>query len=1386
MATSPLPPIGDPAIRKRLDAIAAARDGFVSGNISAFEKALAAVAGEFKQSVLGLLAAQQAGGNTGLLAASLDDLTAVQTEIKAQLVAAGYPQLAQKFVGKFDQSQELALDTLKAVQVDPTKFTVFDKAAIANLKAMNLDWLEHLGDQAVASVSRGIVQSSLLGTGRAQTIKAISQAVDSNLNKYAATYYDTALNTFDRTVHWQAYTAAGVSKFVYVGPADIKTRPFCSTHLNKVYTKTQMAAMTNGTSLSPVSRFAGGYNCRHHWMPAPEAVGQPEARTPLFIVPEPDQNPKATPAEKLTAAKNAKKGAAAGLTKALNADKGGVTDHMKVQSAKLKLQDAQDALLTAQANFRASAKQERVKKTFEKWGQTAGQAAQSAQQAKLAAFAANPPQPFAVLDAKLQEGLAFGQAKQKASKIIAAKGTVTKAVTKLQAGLVGQSGSDPAVFAKKMELKAAIDPKLAALDKQIVTSTKALKKMEPGSYAAQLEAFKIEQANAAKAGLQAKFGAYIPTAAEIQTHEEAKKAIAALKSVAAKAAGNDPTAVDAAWEVLKGKGGLKFESMAAVGGNTGDPKEFWTDAAGNRYLVKPQPAGRQITVYAEESAYKVARLINPDAVEVRAFTFRGPDGKMREASLQKIVTNEGELKGLARGQEAVVKAMSTKQLAQVQAEQVVDWLVSNHDGHAGQFLRMADGSVRAIDKAQAWKFLGRDRLAADYHPNQVETEPIYNTMLRLAKKGDIKLDPAATLAAIKRAEAITDDQLRAALQQLQEAKGLYTPGQEKGFVDSVIARRNSIRADFERLYQEALNNPNFRFEPKAAAAQTDKVAAPGFVYLDQAAIVRVEKAAKAGWQGQTIIIDKADIEDQNVRVNQETGPDGHPRTVITFRMRPEAQDKVVKALGVDPNKPVSAVVAAAKSPAAMTPAELVTPFKKDIPGTNFQGWYWTGPDGKEHAIASNQQFQMLLNGQTPSFKKPYGSGMMSDQEKADLQAAAKLYLQHVDQARAALAKPATTAPAKVALEAKLQVPTLSERKVQKGGDLVAVADNRKFSDITGGADPDNMKQVAIKFADGATGTVNLWVKGQTAEGNVYAHQGRVQMLIPGPVTPERVEAAMRNVDLMGMSAKVAAPEDRERLYLTQHAAINKLADSAEWKKAEAGGVPAMRAFWSKRVGADVTALKTYNPDGVYEWDWRGEMEQAGSRRLLRFDMDIKKEMGPQLTIYHATRYGGKDTVSFLEAALPTNRALISTIEKARIGVPISRASGGASAVEDQRTGGASYAFTRLRNHTNDSGLYFKPHVLKRMDAISYGSDMYGRVHGTNPSRQRAGSIQEWRDNSNKYSNETIFKDSLSILHDLDFIKAASPDERDRIIQAFKNNGIKEFPDGRPVESVVKL
>ncbi len=166
--------------------------------------------------------------------------------------------------------------------------------------------------------------------------------------------------------------------------------------------------------------------------------------------------------------------------------------------------------------------------------------------------------------------------------------------------------------------------------------------------------------------------------------------------------------------------------------------------------------------------------------------------------------------------------LTTIELEQIQREHVVDWLIANHDGHSKQFIRARDGRVYGIDKGQAFKFLGQDKLTLDYHPNGVcgEEEPFYNKVFRAAKEGKVRVDPTATLRYIQEVEKIADEDYLDLLRPYAEGRFAKDPAGLRHFYDQALERKHNLRRDFEGYYADVLGDRGFRFDKLSAATGT--------------------------------------------------------------------------------------------------------------------------------------------------------------------------------------------------------------------------------------------------------------------------------------------------------------------------------------------------------------------------------------------------------------------------------------------------------------------------------------------------------------------------------------------------------------------------------------
>lgn len=168
--------------------------------------------------------------------------------------------------------------------------------------------------------------------------------------------------------------------------------------------------------------------------------------------------------------------------------------------------------------------------------------------------------------------------------------------------------------------------------------------------------------------------------------------------------------------------------FSGKGSGGSKPKEIWTDPDGNQYMFKPVKKGEEFVAYAEAIGGKISRLLNPQAPDIFTNSLNGRFGVM-----QRFLPAEST--GITND----VTQLSVEDIKTLQREHVVDWLISNHDGHKNQFIRLEDGELVGIDKGQAFKYMGKDRLSTDYHPNAKygEDEPIYNYLWRAYERGDL-------------------------------------------------------------------------------------------------------------------------------------------------------------------------------------------------------------------------------------------------------------------------------------------------------------------------------------------------------------------------------------------------------------------------------------------------------------------------------------------------------------------------------------------------------------------------------------------------------------------------------------------------------------------------
>jgi hypothetical protein len=246
-------------------------------------------------------------------------------------------------------------------------------------------------------------------------------------------------------------------------------------------------------------------------------------------------------------------------------------------------------------------------------------------------------------------------------------------------------------------------------------------------------------------------------------------------------------------------------------------------------------------------------------------------------------------------------------------------------------------------------------------------------------------------------------------------------------------------------------------------------------------------------------------------------------------------------------------------------------------------------------------------------------------------------------------------------------------------------------------------------------------------------------------------------------------------------------------------VKALRGYWEKKLGRALSEVPEYQPYGTMAAGINNADFVGGRVEFHRFDMseDRVKKFGDRYSVFHSLTFmSGETTMEDpLRKILEGTGSLVSTQEKLRIGVPF-----GDSAKVDLQVGGGSYVFTSLvKKPTRDSvamtGIYFKPELISRMDAIVTPMDEHGNIYSYQRIKGRrvepevaAESVGEW----DWTRNETMFKDSIGLLENVDFIMCKDIKERDAVIKIIQDTAKEGWLedndhlfDGRPLTEVVR-
>lgn len=264
---------------------------------------------------------------------------------------------------------------------------------------------------------------------------------------------------------------------------------------------------------------------------------------------------------------------------------------------------------------------------------------------------------------------------------------------------------------------------------------------------------------------------------------------------------------------------LKFTGKTA--GSHGS--KFYVDTTtGKQYLFKNYGHAGFLAELDVATA-DIAHKLGVPTANIEKITLDGQPGTLHE-----IIPNTAEL-----GDTPITK-LTSGQIAQLQRQQVLNWLISNSDAHGENFLtEQGSEKIYGIDLGQAFKYFGKDKLDWNYQPNAIGNHtyvPVPNIMMRAYIKGDIDMPLSSISGIIQSIDALSDDEYENILKPFAKkaaAEGKLAYGNVDSFLYAAVQRKKNLKADFVELYSNlAIARAKAGNAPQPAVVTPPKVATP--------------------------------------------------------------------------------------------------------------------------------------------------------------------------------------------------------------------------------------------------------------------------------------------------------------------------------------------------------------------------------------------------------------------------------------------------------------------------------------------------------------------------------------------------------------------------------
>ena len=184
------------------------------------------------------------------------------------ILSGGLAESVEDFIDQQDKMLKAINESISVV--DPTWTPLFIQTEVEAIRSLTVQNV--FDDIVVPSVAKNVKDSLLsmiIDTPPSLALSNLALSLERGAGTLQ-TEVRTKISQFGRSVNMIAADNIGMDHYLYTGPKDGITRPFCRPLINKVVDKTQLGKLNNGQGLS-VRTSGGGYNCRHSWSPVTES-----------------------------------------------------------------------------------------------------------------------------------------------------------------------------------------------------------------------------------------------------------------------------------------------------------------------------------------------------------------------------------------------------------------------------------------------------------------------------------------------------------------------------------------------------------------------------------------------------------------------------------------------------------------------------------------------------------------------------------------------------------------------------------------------------------------------------------------------------------------------------------------------------------------------------------------------------------------------------------------------------------------------------------------------------------------------------------------------------------------------------------------------------------